>query len=96
MGPRLEHGLRYSVFYCTVWVTDAELLAMFEFPRYVTVTLVEPMGSVEVVIVALLAVLPDQVSWTVPSTVCPAVNVTGPVGLTVSDVICAENVTAWP
>jgi hypothetical protein len=27
-----EHCLRYSVFYCTVCVTEAELLAMFESP----------------------------------------------------------------
>ena len=67
---------------------------MFEFPRYVTVTLVEPKVRVEVVIVALPDVLPAQLSWTVPRTVFPAVNVTGPVGLTVGDVICAENVTA--
>jgi hypothetical protein len=30
-GPR-EHCLRYSEFYCTVWMTEAELLAMFESP----------------------------------------------------------------
>ena len=30
-GPG-EHCLRYSVFYCTVCVTEAELFEMFEFP----------------------------------------------------------------
>ena len=27
-----DHCLKYSVFYCTVWTTEAELLAMFESP----------------------------------------------------------------
>jgi hypothetical protein len=27
-----EHCLKYSVFYCTICVTEAELFAMFEFP----------------------------------------------------------------
>ena len=33
----------------TVWVTEAELLAMLESPLYVTVIMVEPTGNVEVV-----------------------------------------------
>ena len=64
---------------------------MFEFHGYVTVTVVEPTGSVDVVKVAL-----PPLSCAVPSTVVPAVNVTGPVGVTVGDVIVALKVTLWP
>jgi len=75
--------------YCTVWVTDAELFAMFESPLYVTITLVEPTVSDEIVSDAL-----PPLSCAVPSTVFPAVNVTGPVGVTVGDEIFAVKVTA--
>jgi hypothetical protein len=51
-------------------VTEAELFAMLESPLYVTVTLVEPTGSDEVVSVAL-----PPLSCAVPNTVFPAVNV---------------------
>src|SRR4029077_8297651 len=34
--------------YCTVCVTEAELLAMLESPLYFTVTLVEPTGNDEI------------------------------------------------
>ena len=54
-------------------------------------TTVEPADKDDVVRVAL-----PFVSWTVPRTAFPAVNETGPVGLTVDDVILAVNVTAWP
>jgi hypothetical protein len=53
-GPR-EHCLRYPVFYCTVWITEAVLLAMFESPSYVTVTVVVPAGRDDVVSFALPA-----------------------------------------
>jgi hypothetical protein len=55
----------------------------------VTVTTVEPVASDDVVRVALPAL-----SETVPRTDFPAVNVTGPVGLAVGDVIFAVKVTA--
>jgi hypothetical protein len=44
-----------QLLYCTVCVNDAELLAIFESPRYVTVTTVEPTGRVEIASVALCA-----------------------------------------
>ena len=77
------------MFYCTVWVTDAELLAMFESPLYVTVTLVEPTGSDEITSFAF-----PPLSCAVPSTVFPDVKATGPVGITVGDEIFAVKVTA--
>ncbi len=64
---------------------------MFEFHGYVTVTLVEPAASVDVVNVAF-----PLVSSTVPSVVFPAVKVTGPVGVVVGEVILAVKVTACP
>ena len=42
-----------SVAYCTTWVTDAVLLAIFESPAYVTVTMAVPAGSDDVVSIAL-------------------------------------------
>ena len=57
----------------------------------VAVTTLEPAGRDEMVRVAL-----PRVSCAVPSTVFPVVKVTGPAGVTVGDVICAVNVTAWP
>jgi len=77
--------------YCTVCFTDAELLAIFELPEYVALTVVDPTGSEDVVNVAF-----PLTSWPVPKTVVPAVKVTGPVGVTVGDVIVAVNVTGWP
>jgi hypothetical protein len=62
---------------------------MFESPLYVALTLVEPTGSDEIASFALP--LP---SWAIPSTVFPAVKMTGLVGTTVGDVIMAVNVTA--
>ena len=64
---------------------------MFEFPLYVAVTLVEPTASDDVTKVAF-----PPLSWTVPRTVFPAVNVTGPAGFVVGDVMVAVNVTACP
>jgi len=55
------------------------------------VTLVEPTASDEIASAAL-----PPLSCAVPSTVFPAVNVTGPVGFTVGDVIVAVKVTACP
>jgi hypothetical protein len=52
------------------------------------VTLVEPTGSDETVSFAL-----PPLSCAVPSTVFPAVKVTGPVGITVGDEIFAVKVT---
>lgn len=54
-------------------------------------TLVEPTASDEMVSVALPAL-----SCIVPSTIFPDVKVTGPVGITVGDVIFAVKVTASP
>ena len=54
-------------------------------------TTVEPAGKDDVVRTAL-----PLVSCTVPSTVFPAVKVTGPLAVTVGDVIFAVNVTACP
>jgi hypothetical protein len=62
---------------------------MLEFPLYFTFTTVDPIGNDEVVRVAV-----PLLSWTVPRMVFPAVKVTGPVGVTVGDVIFAVNVTA--
>ena len=56
---------------------------------YVAVTVVEPTVTVVVVNFAF-----PPLSWAVPRTVFRAVNVTGPVGITVADVIFAVNVTA--
>jgi len=70
-------------------VTEAELLAMLESPLKVAVTVVLPTASEEIVSIAL-----PPLSWAVPNTVLPAVNVTGPVGLTVGDEIVAVKVTA--
>jgi hypothetical protein len=53
------------------------------------VTLVEPTDRDEIVSFAL-----PPPSWAVPSTVFPAVKVTGPVGITVGDEIVAVKVTA--
>jgi len=53
------------------------------------VTFVEPTGRDETVSVAL-----PPLSWAVPNVVFPAVNVTGPVGLTVGDETVAVKVTA--
>ena len=64
---------------------------MSEFHGYVTVTVVDPTGSVETVSVAL-----PLLSSTVPSTVFPAVKVTGPVGVAVGEVIFAMKVTTSP
>jgi hypothetical protein len=50
--------------------------------------LVEPTASVEVVNVAL-----PSLSSTLPSTVFPAVKVTGPAGVAVGELIFAVNVT---
>jgi len=85
--------VRISVFfYCsTVCVTEAELLAMSEFQGYVTVTVVDPTASDEVVNVAV-----PLLSSTVPRVVFPVVNVTGPEGTTVGEVIFAVKVTACP
>ena len=60
-----------------------------EFPLYFTFTTVDPIGNDEVVIVAV-----PLLSWTVPRTVFPAVNVTGPPGVTVGDVIRTVKVTS--
>jgi predicted small secreted protein len=57
----------------------------------VAVTLVEPTASVEVVNFAS-----PPLSCAVPSTVSPTAKVTGPVGVTVGDVIVAVKVTACP
>jgi uncharacterized protein YycO len=54
------------------------------------VTAVEPTDSEEVVRVAL-----PLLSWAAPNTVLPAVNVNGPVGVTVGDVILAVKVTVF-
>ena len=54
------------------------------------VTLVEPTASVDVVNFAF----PPPLSCAVPSTVFPAAKVTGPVGITVGEVIVAVKVTA--
>ena len=77
------------IYCCTTCVTEAELPEMSEFHGYVTVTVVDPTGSVEVDNFAL-----PPLSSTVPSTVFPAVKVTGPVGVAVGDVILAVKVTA--
>jgi hypothetical protein len=53
--------------------------------------LVEPTASVEVVNVAL-----PSLSSTLPSTVFPAVKVTGPAGVAVGELIFAVKVTASP
>jgi hypothetical protein len=53
--------------------------------------LVEPTASVDVVNVAF-----PPLSCPVPSTIFPAIKVTGPVGLTVGDVMVAVKVTACP
>src|SRR5215472_3096123 len=74
--------------YWTTWVTDAELPWMLESPTKVTVIPVEPSGNAEVVSVAL-----PFFSCTVPKTVFPALNVTGPVGFAVGDEIVAINMT---
>jgi len=55
------------------------------------VTVVEPDDRADVVRIAVPPLI-----CAVPSTVFPAVNVTGPVGLTVGEVILAVNVTVWP
>jgi hypothetical protein len=57
----------------------------------VAVIAVEPRLSVDVVNCAL-----PPASCAVPITVFPAENVTGPVGITVGDVIVAVNVTGLP
>ena len=75
----------------SVWVTEAELPWMSESPAKVAVTVVDPAGNDEVVNVAL-----PVVRLTVPRVVFPAVNVTGPPGRTVGDVILAVKVTACP
>ena len=72
-------------------MSEAELSEMSEFHGYVTVTVVEPTASVEVVSVAL-----PLVSSTLPSVVFPAVKVTGPVGVVVGEVMVAVKVTDWP
>jgi hypothetical protein len=72
----------------TTCVTEAELPEMSESHGYVTVTVVEPTASVEVVNVAL-----PSLSSTLPSTVFPAVKVTGPAGVAVGEVIFAVKVT---
>jgi len=64
---------------------------MSEFQGYVTVTVVEPTASVDVVNVAL-----PLVSSTVASVVFPAVKVTGPEGVVVGEVIFAVKVTDSP
>ena len=51
--------------------------------------MVEPTVNVDVVNFAL-----PPLSWAVPSTVLPAVNVTGPFAATVGEEIVAVNVTA--
>ena len=61
---------------------------MLEFPPYLTVITVDPDGNDEIVSAA-----EPWFSCTVPSTVFPARNVTGPVGITVGDVIFAVKVT---
>ncbi len=53
--------------------------------------MVEPTARAEVVNVAF-----PPLSCAVPNTVVPAVKVTGPVAVTVGEVIVAVNVTAWP
>jgi len=73
-------------------VTEAELSWMSESPAKVAVTFPEPGGNDEVV---NLATLPGM-RLTLPSTVFPALNITGPLGCAVGDVILAVNVTAWP
>jgi len=55
------------------------------------VTVVDPLGKVEVVTV----VLPFD-RLTVPRTVAPAVKVTVPVGVTVEDTTVAVNITELP
>ena len=55
------------------------------------VTLVEPTACVDVVNFAL-----PPLSCAVPSTVLPAVKVTGPVGVIVGEAIVAVNVTDCP
>jgi len=77
--------------YCTVCTIEAELFATLEFHAWVTWTRVDPVGSVEVVKVAI-----PRLSCAVPRTVAPAVKVTGPVTVTVGEVILAVNVTACP
>jgi hypothetical protein len=64
---------------------------MFEFHGYVTVTVFEPTGSVEVVNVAL-----PLLSSTVPRVVVPDVKVTGPVGVVVGELMVAVKVTDSP
>lgn len=72
---------------------DAELFAIFELPWYVAVTVVEPIGSVEVENVALCD---DGTICEVPTTVWPKENVTDPLGIAVGEVTIAVNVTTWP
>ena len=64
---------------------------MLESPRNVTVTVLDPAGRDDVVRVAF-----PPLNCALPSVVLPAVNVTGPVGTTVADVIFTEKVTLWP
>jgi len=56
------------------------------------VTVVEPTGNVDVAKVALCA---HGTIWAVPNTCFPTLKVTGPVGVTVGDVIVAVKVTTW-
>lgn len=65
---------------------------MSESPAKVAVMVVSPTAIDDVVKVAL----PLLVNSTVPSVVFPAVNVTGPLGLAVGEVIFAVNVTGSP
>ena len=81
-------AVRRPRLYRTVCVTEAELLAMSESPLKVAVTLVEPTDRDETVSFAL-----PPLCCAVPSIVFPAVNVTGPLGITVGDEIVAVNVT---
>ena len=72
-------------------MTEAELLAMLESPKYVAVTSAEPTGSDE-----MASFASPPLSWAFPNTVFPAVKVTGPVAITVGDEILAVKVSAWP
>jgi hypothetical protein len=71
---------------CTVWVMEAELVAIVESPLHVAVTLVEPTARVKVVNFALPAL-----SCAVPRTVFPTAKVTGPLGLAVGEGMVAVN-----
>ena len=77
----------------TVWVMEAELVAIVESPVHVAVTLPEPTARIEVVNFALLAL-----SCAVPRTVFPTAKVTGPVGLAGGEVMVAgeRDRLPWP